>query len=87
MKLEQEPPNKPNFLAVVLMAGAALIVIFIIAWVILRWGGGARFLNKTERKVPTSQLILPARAPFAPHSPVGQDSLLLGINPSHDQSS
>ena len=64
--IEQQPPNKPSFLLVVLLSGAAIIFIFIVAWAILRWGGGARFLNKSDRKVPTSQLILPARPATAP---------------------
>ena len=71
MKLEQEPPNKPNFLAVVLLAGAAILVIFVVAWIMLRWGGGAHFLNKSHQKAPTSQLILPVRAPLAPQSSIG----------------
>lgn len=61
--LEQEPPNKPSFLMVVLIAAAAIILIFIVAWVVLRWGGGARFLSRQHSKVPTAQLIVPAR-PF-----------------------
>ena len=60
--IEQQPPFKPNFLLVVLLSGLALIVIFIFAWVILRWGGGAHFLKKSHRNVPTAQLIVPAIA-------------------------
>jgi hypothetical protein len=60
--LEQEPPNRPSFLIVVLLSAVTLIIIFIIAWTILRWAGGARFLNRSHRKVPTAQLIMPAIA-------------------------
>jgi hypothetical protein len=67
--LEQQPPNKPSFLLVVLLSGAAIIFIFIVAWAILRWGGGAHFLNRAQRKVPTSQLILPAPPAIAPADP------------------
>jgi hypothetical protein len=66
--IEQQPPNKPSFLFVVLLSGLTLIIIFIIAWTILRWGGGARFLNRSHRKAPTSQLIMPAVARPAPHA-------------------
>jgi hypothetical protein len=66
MKLEQQPPNRPNFLAVLLMAAGAILVIFIIAWVVVRWGGGAKFLKKSETKAPTSQLVMPALPQPAP---------------------
>ena len=70
--IEQQPPNKPSFLLVVLLSGAALIVIFIVAWTILRWGGGARFLNKSHRNVPTSQLIVPAIARPLPQAAISE---------------
>jgi hypothetical protein len=69
--LEQQPPNKPSFLLVVLIAAAVIIVVFITAWVVIRWGGGAHFLSHAHRKAPTSQLVLPIHAPFAPRSSAG----------------
>ena len=56
--IEQQPPNKPSFLLVVLLSGVALIVIFILAVILLHLGGN-RFGTHTFRKHPTSQLLLP----------------------------
>jgi hypothetical protein len=61
MQLEQQPPNRPNFLMVVLCAGAAIIVIFIIAIFVLHLDGG-RLTRQHYRKHPTSQLVLPPPA-------------------------
>jgi len=58
MKLEQEPPNRPNFLMVVLLSAAALIVIFILAIIVLHVSGG-RLTRERYRKQPTSELMLP----------------------------
>jgi hypothetical protein len=57
--LEQHPPNKPSFLLVVLLSGVAIIFIFIMAWIVLRWEGGG-MVKHIYRKSPTSQLILPS---------------------------
>jgi len=35
MEIEQRPPNGPNFLLVVLLFGAAILVIFVIAIFVL----------------------------------------------------
>jgi hypothetical protein len=59
MKLEQQPPNRPNFLMVVLIAGATIIVIFIIAIFVLHVDGG-RLTGQRFRRHPTSQLMLPS---------------------------
>ena len=68
--LEQEPPNKPNFLLVVILFGAALIVIFLLALLVLHLAGG-RFGRHTFRKNPTSQLVLPS-TPLPPLSTILQ---------------
>jgi hypothetical protein len=60
--LEQQPPNKPNFLLVVLIAGATVIVIFIVAILVLHLDG-SRFGRHSFRKQPTSQLVLPDSVP------------------------
>lgn len=59
--IEQQPPNKPNFLMVVLLSGAAIIGIFILALVVLYLTGG-KFGSHSFRKHPTSQLA-PNSAP------------------------
>ncbi len=56
--LEQRPPNKPSFLTVVLISGAAIIVIFILALIALHAGGFG--LRRSLSKHPSSQLILPS---------------------------
>jgi hypothetical protein len=58
MKLEQQPPNKPNFLAVVLIFGAALIVLFLVALLVLHVDPRA-LMHGSFRRVPTSHLVLP----------------------------
>ena len=61
--IEQQPPNQPNFLMVVLLFAAALIVIFIVAIFVLHLDRGRLFGH--HRQHPTSQLILPAATPSA----------------------
>ena len=58
MKLEQQPPNKPNFLLVVLISGAAILVLFVIALFVLHVDRRA-LMHGSFRRVPTSQLVLP----------------------------
>jgi hypothetical protein len=53
--LEQQPPNKPSFLTVVLLAGAAIILIFIVALIVLRFGH--RRMESPFRSHPSSQLL------------------------------
>jgi len=59
VKLEQQPPNKPSFLLVVLLSGAAIIVIFLIAYFVLDLGNTG-IVPKRKPNHPTSQLVLPA---------------------------
>jgi hypothetical protein len=60
IQLEQYPPNQPNFLTVVLLFAAALIVIFILAIFFLHLDRGKLFRHL--RSQPASQLVLPAAA-------------------------
>jgi hypothetical protein len=57
IQLEQRPPNQPSFLTVVLIAAAAVIVIFIIAIFVLRFGHGR--MEHPFRGHPSSRLTLP----------------------------
>ena len=60
--LEQEPPNKPSFLLVVLLSGVALIVLFILAIILVHLRGN-RFGAHSFRAHPTSELVLPNSGP------------------------
>ena len=60
MQLEQLPPNQPSFLTIVLLFGAALIVILILAIFFLHLDRGHLFRH--HRQHPTSQLVLPSVA-------------------------
>ena len=62
IEIEQHPPNKPSFLKVVLLSGAAIIVIFVIAYFVLEWSNSG-IVPKHHYKSPTSQLIEPAPLP------------------------
>jgi hypothetical protein len=58
LQLEQLPPNKPSFLLVVILAGVALIIVFIVAIFVLHLDGGRLFNH--HQKHATSQLVLPS---------------------------
>ena len=62
--IEQEPPNKPSFLFVVLLSAAVFIILLILAIVVLHLGNG-KFGAHSFRRHPTSQLILPTPTPPA----------------------
>ncbi len=57
--MEQQPPNRPSFLFVVLLSGLAIIVIFIVAIFVLHLGG-AGLTKHSFRKQPTSQVVMPS---------------------------
>ncbi len=64
MQLEQVKPNKPSFLMVVLLSAAAILVIFIAAFVIVGW----RSHKKNQppfSKHPVSQLVQPVSPSLA----------------------
>lgn len=61
MEIEQLPPEKPKFLLILILACAAILVLFVIAWSFVRFDGGhLGFRHHTAH--PTSQLVLPAPA-------------------------
>jgi hypothetical protein len=59
MDIEQLPPTKPNFLLILILFCASLLVLFLLAFLFLRFDGGHIHLRHHD-KHPTSQLILPA---------------------------
>jgi hypothetical protein len=59
MEIEQTRPNKPNFLLIVILFCATILVIFVLAYFFVDFEGG--HLNfRRHHAHPTSQLILPA---------------------------
>ncbi|HEX4156282.1 MAG TPA: hypothetical protein VHY48_11770 [Acidobacteriaceae bacterium] len=56
MRIEQQPPQRPNFLLVVLLFAATIIVIFIGAYIVLHWNH--HIVPKDFNKHPTAQLIV-----------------------------
>lgn len=56
MDIEQQLPNRPNFMLVVVLSGATIIAVFLIAYFVLDWDAGG-LLPKRHTKHPTSQLI------------------------------
>jgi hypothetical protein len=58
MQVEQLPPNKPNFLLILILFCASLLVIFVIAWFFLDFNSGHLGLRHHTHH-PTSQLALP----------------------------
>lgn len=64
IQLEQQPPNKPSFLTVVLIAAGAILVIFIIVLIALHLGHGRiEHPLRDHPSHPTSQLIRPSVSP------------------------
>jgi hypothetical protein len=61
LQLEQVRPNKPSFLLVVILAGVALIILFIVAIFVLHLDAGKLFNH--HRTHPASQLVLPSTRP------------------------
>jgi hypothetical protein len=59
MDINQYPPNKPNFGLVVALAGATLLLIFVVAYFFVRIEGN-HLVFKHHSREPHSQLILPA---------------------------
>jgi len=56
--LEQEPPERPNFFLVVILFGATIIIVFLVAYFVLDWGG-TRLVPRHHDKHPSSRLVLP----------------------------
>ena len=59
MEIEQLPPKQPNFLLVVLLSGAVLVVLFILAYLFVDFNGH-HLTFRHHQAHPTSQLVLPS---------------------------
>ncbi len=68
MDIEQLPPNQPNFLLVVILFGAALVVIFLLAIFFVHFDG-KHLTFRHHHANPTSQLVLPMPS-HAPGRPI-----------------
>jgi hypothetical protein len=64
MNVEQLPPNKPNFLLILILACVAILVLFGLIWIFLR-GDAAHLGLRHPSKEPHSQLV----QPFSPPPP------------------
>jgi hypothetical protein len=62
MEIEQKPPNRPNFLLIVLMSGATILVILIAAYFLLH-GEARHYLRPSPSQHPASELRAPAGPP------------------------
>jgi len=58
MEIEQRDPEQPNFLLVVILFGATLLVVFVLALIFLRFDG-KHITFRHRRAHPTSQLVYP----------------------------
>jgi hypothetical protein len=61
MEIEQLPPEKPNFLLILILACATILVLFIVAYIFVRSDSG-HLGFRHHRAHPTSQLVMPAPA-------------------------
>jgi hypothetical protein len=59
MDIEQLPPNKPNFLLVVLLAVGVLFVFFVLAYLFVDFEGHHIHIRRHAAN-PNAQLVLPA---------------------------
>jgi ABC-type uncharacterized transport system permease subunit len=59
MQVEQLPPNKPNFLLILILFCVSILVVFLVAWLFLRTNSGHLGLRHTTKE-PHSQLVLPS---------------------------
>lgn len=70
MNVDQLPPNKPNFLLILVLFGVTIIVVFVLAWIFIR--GDSNHLGLMHRSHhPTSEMVLP-------HSPTSPSLALRG---------
>jgi hypothetical protein len=58
LQIEQYPPNKPNFLLVVLLACAVLFAVLLLAYLFVDFEGGHIHIRH-RRANPNAQLIRP----------------------------
>jgi hypothetical protein len=66
LEIEQRPPNQPNFLLIVLLFLAAIVVILVLAYLFLDFEGGHIHLRHRQSGY-ASQLSLPNSAGPQPH--------------------
>jgi hypothetical protein len=59
LQIEQYPPNKPNFPLVVLLAGAALLILFILAYLFISFEDGHIHIRH-RYATANAQLVAPA---------------------------
>jgi hypothetical protein len=59
LQIEQYPPNKPNFLLVVLLACAVLLVFFVLAYLFVDFEGGHIHIRHRHAN-PNAWLLRPA---------------------------
>ena len=62
MDIEQLPPNKPNFLLILILFGVAILVIFVVAYFFVDFDG-KHLTFRHHSAHPTSQLIVPTPPP------------------------
>jgi hypothetical protein len=70
MEIEQLPPNKPNFLLILILFGVAILVIFVVAYFFVDFDG-KHLTFRHHSAHPTSQFIVPA-PPRPTHSTIIQ---------------
>ena len=58
MEIEQHNPEKPNFLLILILFCASILVIFLLAYLFLRFDGKHLSLRHHDAH-PTSHLVLP----------------------------
>jgi hypothetical protein len=59
MEIEQTRPNKPNFLLIVILFCATILIVFVLAYFFVDFDGG-HLTFRHHRAHPTSQLLLPS---------------------------
>jgi hypothetical protein len=59
MNIEQVRPNKPNFLLIVLLSGATILILFVLAYFFVDFEAG-HLTFRSHARHPTSMLVLPA---------------------------
>jgi hypothetical protein len=72
VQIEQRPPNQPNFLLIVLLFVAAIVVILVLAYLFLDFEGGHIHL-RPRRSGYASNLSLPNS--IGPQRPILEDDV------------
>ena len=62
MEIEQLNPKRPNFLLIVILFAATILVLFVLALLFLSFDG-KHLVFRHHGAHPTSQLVLPSRNP------------------------